>query len=453
MSTTKFITFTLRNIETYLNKSGEEKKKPVGMPKWQEITKENFEEYNKKSHKAVAVICGEISGITVFDFDDKAVYLKICEDCPELKNYYTVETKNGFHIYCDYDASVGTTTNGLINYDKIDIRNDNSIVFAPPTKYKLINGQFAEYKFVGGEILPVPEILIKNLKQNQVSKKVEAEAEPQPQPQPQPQLTEILVNLTEDAKFIDSCIERGLLSHMSNSYDDWRNVGFAIKSSLKGEDGFNLFNKFSKINVQKYDEDYTTKFWATIKDNNKKPITIGSLKKWVKLADPEKYKEINNKLNPKLTKKDLRTQQKNSQADAERERNNQREQAKEQFKLPSGKTVDFKASFMDGVLTDLEATEKIFSLYPHWVFCLEEMYVFDNTTGMWSNSKTAYLNVIKQHSDFIHIMILDDDTGNWEKHQFRSYGNFLSSMEKIIPLMKTMNMNNNKITLKSSISE
>ena len=118
MSTTKFITFTLRNIETYLNKSGEEKKKPVGMPKWQEITKENFQEYNKKSHKAVAVICGEISGITVFDFDDKTVYLKICEDCPELKNYYTVETRNGFHIYCDYDASVGTTTNGLLRQNR-----------------------------------------------------------------------------------------------------------------------------------------------------------------------------------------------------------------------------------------------------------------------------------------------------------------------------------------------
>jgi hypothetical protein len=137
------------------------------MPKWQEITAENYQEYNKKTHKATAVICGKMSDITVYDFDDKSVYYKICEDCPELKNYYTVETKNGFHIYCKYDASVGTATNGLINYDKIDIRNDNSLVFAPPTKYKLLNGSFAEYKYIGGEILPIPEILLINLKQKQ----------------------------------------------------------------------------------------------------------------------------------------------------------------------------------------------------------------------------------------------------------------------------------------------
>ena len=99
---------------------------------------------------------------------------------------------------------------------------------------------------------------------------------------------------------------RGLLNHLSNSYDDWRNVGFAIKSSLKGEDGLKLFDKFSRLNIEKYDEEYTKNFWATIKDTNKKPITIGSLKKWAKNADSEKYKEINNTLNPKLSKKDLR---------------------------------------------------------------------------------------------------------------------------------------------------
>ena len=59
MASPNFITFTLRNIETSLNKNGEEKKKPVGMPKWQEITAENYQEYNKKTHKATAVICGK----------------------------------------------------------------------------------------------------------------------------------------------------------------------------------------------------------------------------------------------------------------------------------------------------------------------------------------------------------------------------------------------------------
>ena len=80
----------------------------------------------------------------------------------------------------------------MINYDKIDIRNDNSLVFAPPTKYKLLDDSFAEYKYIGGEILPIPDIIMSNLKQNQHLKPQQQEPQPQIQPQeiqqPQPQI-------------------------------------------------------------------------------------------------------------------------------------------------------------------------------------------------------------------------------------------------------------------------
>jgi hypothetical protein len=70
---------------------------------------------------------------------------------------------------------IKTTTNALNNYLNVDIRNDKAIIFAPPTKYKLQNGEFCYYTDMGGEILPTPEIIVNNLKQfNKPSQPVKA---------------------------------------------------------------------------------------------------------------------------------------------------------------------------------------------------------------------------------------------------------------------------------------
>jgi hypothetical protein len=88
------------------------------------------------------------------------------QDYPDLKNHRTIKTKNGFHVYCKYDESVKTTTGALVNYNKIDIRNDDAILFASPMSYKLQNGSWAKYVDLGGDILPIPDIILRNLKQN-----------------------------------------------------------------------------------------------------------------------------------------------------------------------------------------------------------------------------------------------------------------------------------------------
>jgi hypothetical protein len=59
---------------------------------------------------------------------------------------------------------VVTTTNASEKYAGIDIRNDGAVVFAPPTKYKLLDGTIISYDVLGGEILPVPDIFCSNLK-------------------------------------------------------------------------------------------------------------------------------------------------------------------------------------------------------------------------------------------------------------------------------------------------
>ena len=112
--------------------------------------------------------------------------------------------------------------------------------------------------------------------------------------------------------------------------------------------------------------------------------------------------------------------------------------------LPSGREItEDDTNLFKGVMTDLEATEKLYRLYPYWVFCMSELFVYDNTNGMWLNNHTAYLNIIKQHKHFLHLMVKDEKKSVWIMSETKSYGNCLCMMEKIVPLMKTMNMDDN----------
>ena len=115
----------------------------------------------------MAVLTGKFSNITGIDFDIKEEYEKIVAEYPILKNYYTVETNKGYHIYSKYNPKVKTTTNALNSYDGVDIRNDDAILYAPPTKYKVKDtGKICEYKYLGGEIWEFSDFIFNDLKQH-----------------------------------------------------------------------------------------------------------------------------------------------------------------------------------------------------------------------------------------------------------------------------------------------
>ena len=99
-----------------------------------------------------------------------------------------------------------------------------------------------------------------------------------------------------------------------------------------------------------------------------------------------------------------------------------------------------------GVYTDMDATEKVFQLYPDWVCCNNELYVFNKFTGMWENNKTSYFKVIEQFTN--ELFLLDKN----DKRTKKSYGNTLSLMENIPKLIKTKCINNNWINETNSSS-
>ena len=49
----------------------------------------------------------------------------------------------------------------------------------------------------------------------------------------------------------------------------------------------------------------------------------------------------------------------------------------------------------DSANNDLDACEKLYKMYPDWVCCNDQLYAYDRETGIWSNSTTSHLKVIK----------------------------------------------------------
>ena len=110
--------------------------------------------------------------------------------------------------------------------------------------------------------------------------------------------------------------------------------------------------------------------------------------------------------------------------------------------LPNGKKINFDMSIFEGVHSDLECAQKLFKLYPYWVTYLDDLYVFDFETGIWVNNKTAYLKIMSKYQLYLHIMVYNSEEKKWITSELKSYGNCTSLMEKVIPLLKTLNINN-----------
>lgn len=182
-----------------------------------------------------------MSGITVFDFDDIDCYNRMIQEHPELESCLRVKTLKGFHIYFNYNSSVLTTTNGLINYNNVDIRNDDSIVFCPPTKYKLLNGTVASYELLEGNLIDVPDYLLVELKcLQQKTKKLKKlrEVEPIDMSENETDNEELQDNeeIQNEVRILLDCLDE---SRASN-YHDWVLIGMIVKQVL-GSSGWNLF--------------------------------------------------------------------------------------------------------------------------------------------------------------------------------------------------------------------
>jgi len=270
-------------ITTKLNKDGEEKKIiPFENFSWKEINKDNYEDYIDEDDETFIIRTGKISNITVVDFDDPETYEELHKKDPKLENYFTVKTNKGYHIYFKYVEALKTTTNIL---DDIDIRNDDGLIIAPPTKYKLLNGETAKYKYLYGTIQEMPLYLLNALlpdKKEQVKedKKLKKGIKEEKKN----------FNLELKIKEITTLIKL-FSDDRSSDYDDWTKIGCSIYHQLK-EDGRQIYHDFSKICKAKYDKDECNKKYDSFETDREDKLGLSYLKSIAKEDNPEEYSKI-----------------------------------------------------------------------------------------------------------------------------------------------------------------
>ena len=268
------VSFAFPKIDTYINEKGILKKKPINMPSWKVINKDNC--LNHSIGSAYAVITGEQSNLTIVDFDVKDEYYRLMEIHPELKEYWTIQTNKGFHIWFKYDAEYKTTTDGFSDYEGVDIRNQGGVVFCPPTTYKYPNGDIKKYVDLGGKFELPPSYLKTYLK-------VKGDAKIQNVSVKQ-NVKEPVHNVVKN-EIIDKLLYLGLLDGQAfGSWDDWRNVGLCMKWITT----FEHFDTFSKINKEKYDKKETIELWNSIHEKYE-AMNLGTLYHYAKDYNKEKY--------------------------------------------------------------------------------------------------------------------------------------------------------------------
>jgi len=95
-------------------------------------------------------------------------------------------------------------------------------------------------------------------------------------------------------KFIQLCLDKGLFKQRACEYSDWVMMGLAIKNTFGDTDiGIKLFDNFSKLSTEKYKgiDDIKSQY-NKFQNNNQKPLTMGSIKKWAKDENKHIYLEI-----------------------------------------------------------------------------------------------------------------------------------------------------------------
>jgi hypothetical protein len=320
-----FVGFTFGGITTKLEDGKESKILDWSGYSWKNKNKENWKKKIRNGN-GFGVRTGEVSGISVIDFDTETSYKEFTEKFGDT--FYTIKTRKGYHIYFKYDKDFKQTQN---TETQIDCRNDGGIILSPPTGYYLLNGEPATYDLYKDDpIIPATaEIklwcgerdLIKNFNEPEKKPKKEKKSKtPKKKSKPietkmdeEDDITTTSTITTPDipkknsytflkeskevdvADEINFYLQNGMFSKIdkvSDPYGTWLRIGASLKSELEHDDALNLFKDISKLYPKWWKEEGCEKVFESI---NCDRITIGSLFYYLKQEDEKVFKELKKK--------------------------------------------------------------------------------------------------------------------------------------------------------------
>jgi hypothetical protein len=270
-------------LTTELNEKGEEKKNllsllPKGYPK------EDFDytQSNNKYRSGYVIITGKLNNITVLDFDSKDVYNEACYLVPDLDTYYTVKTRQGFHVYFNYDEDILNTQ----KIAKIDVQTKGDLIIGEETFVKRYNGKTYHYEFMGGKIKPMPKVLMDwccNIKKTSNKKHKDFESN-----------IDYNYEVTDDEcrVILDQMVE--YQREYFTEYSKW----ITFTAIMKTLDKMEMWDEYSeKYDGDNYNKYKNMKIWRGLKQKISinffcKLLNIPAMKYHKKVAEDELYNEI-----------------------------------------------------------------------------------------------------------------------------------------------------------------
>ena len=267
--------FTEASIKMEQNASGIWKKKVAYKTAWGSLTASNLRE----GDEVLIIMTGIRSGLTVVDFDDGAHFLRLCAEHPELAEHYTVRTRKGFHLYCDFNPTLKTTDN-IWKPDEfgtypVDIRNEKGIVFAPPTEYDYTHWK-ANYSYLRGTVKPVPDWMLDKFTAGAFITSTSVPVSPMSMPDfDDITLSPIKQDDGDDCyEEIKALIQNGDLDKQAqkDGYDAWFKVAIAIRNELPNSRGYELLDMYSQLNARKYEPENNEREWRNLLAEADRPV-------------------------------------------------------------------------------------------------------------------------------------------------------------------------------------
>ena len=260
MTTSDFIRFSAKKIKI----TDEGKKKIIGLPVgWDKITKTSIQE----GHKVLCVRTGKLNNITVVDFDSVKAYDKAIAKFPELKEFFTIKTPRGYHIYSKYNECIKTTTDTKL---KIDIRNDGAFVFGSGSIRE--DGEKYTDLIQGDLSLELSDEIIKYVSKKPKKNKATTT----------PTIKEEINQLSKINEICDT-----ISTNILKEYDSWLKIIWAMRNCPEIDEAFarKISSKASNYTIEGFDAVY-------LNNKNGRDIKTATLYYYAKKSNPKRFYEI-----------------------------------------------------------------------------------------------------------------------------------------------------------------
>lgn len=223
--------------------------------------KEKIKDWFKDGDSNIAIVTGEISGITVIDIDvgegkkGAETWAQIISDYGEPKTLISQTGGGGMHLIFKYNSALKTSSDAL--GEGIDVRNDGGYIVAAPSIHK--TGNIYKWLNWGEKIASLPSFLIR--------KKDKKRAR----------------NNLYKGKYTLTQVKEMLSYISSDSRDLWRSVGIILGREFnQSDDAWAIYNEWSDkcTKPKKNNHDFIMReaFYELSKQKaNNRDLSIGTI--------------------------------------------------------------------------------------------------------------------------------------------------------------------------------